>query len=138
MNRKANFKLFLGVILAGSLISGVAEARTALKFEADYKPNSYEGSTFSAASVTHDHAEALAWPESFLAIHDTQDLGKSGDNRLFEDFQPWENFGSSGYLSNPCNILNVVAVPEPETYAMLLAGLAMFGLIAWRRKSPGN
>lgn len=31
---------------------------------------------------------------------------------------------------------NVAAVPEPETYAMLLAGLGLLGLIAGRRKQP--
>jgi len=30
--------------------------------------------------------------------------------------------------------LNISAVPEPETYAMLLAGLGLMGFIAYRRK----
>ncbi len=30
---------------------------------------------------------------------------------------------------------NVTAVPEPETYAMLLAGLGLVGAIARRRKT---
>jgi len=36
---------------------------------------------------------------------------------------------SSGFFSNP-----VAAVPEPETYAMLLAGLGLLGFAARRRK----
>lgn len=34
-------------------------------------------------------------------------------------------------------ILNVSAVPEPETYAMLLAGLGALGLMASRRRRQG-
>jgi hypothetical protein len=33
------------------------------------------------------------------------------------------------------NNFQVTAVPEPETYAMLLAGLGLMGTIARRRKS---
>ncbi|MGA7749025.1 MAG: PEP-CTERM sorting domain-containing protein [Gallionella sp.] len=33
---------------------------------------------------------------------------------------------------------NVSAVPEPETYAMLLAGLGLIGFMAYRRKSDSS
>ncbi|MDD5481180.1 FxDxF family PEP-CTERM protein, partial [Rhodoferax sp.] len=39
---------------------------------------------------------------------------------------------SQFYLSS----MTVAAVPEPETYAMLLAGLGMLGAVARRRKQP--
>jgi hypothetical protein len=76
------------------------------------------------------------------------------------DFKTWGSFGASngaGFLAgnntlefvvtnlkqstgNPTGLRveflssNVTPVPEPETYAMLLAGLGMVGLIARRRK----
>jgi hypothetical protein len=33
---------------------------------------------------------------------------------------------------------SVVAVPEPETNAMLMVGLGLIGLVAWRRKQKGD
>jgi hypothetical protein len=40
------------------------------------------------------------------------------------------DFGSKGFSG-----FQVAAVPEPETYAMLLAGLGLLGFTAYRRKS---
>jgi hypothetical protein len=37
------------------------------------------------------------------------------------------------HLQRP--LRSVAPVPEPSTYAMLLAGLAMVGWLAWRRRS---
>ena len=42
--------------------------------------------------------------------------------------------GSAGTISNYSVSFAVAAVPEPETYAMLLAGLGLLGFAAWRRK----
>jgi hypothetical protein len=43
------------------------------------------------------------------------------------------NDGARIYLS--ANAVTVAAVPEPETYALMLAGLGLVGFAAWRRKS---
>ena len=32
-------------------------------------------------------------------------------------------------------LMAVAAVPEPETYAMMLAGLGLMGCVAWRKKA---
>jgi hypothetical protein len=48
---------------------------------------------------------------------------------LSSDFNANLIFGANGVD------LNVAAVPEPETYAMLLAGLAVVGWAARRRKA---
>ena len=42
--------------------------------------------------------------------------------------------GASGYSGAVIDNVSVSAVPEPETYAMLLAGLGLMGVIARRRK----
>ena len=36
------------------------------------------------------------------------------------------------------SISAVAAVPEPETYAMLLSGMALMGFVARRRKADGR
>lgn len=46
-----------------------------------------------------------------------------------------ENPGSYNVLSN-VSLTLAPAVPEPETYAMLLAGLALLGVIARRKAGP--
>lgn len=62
--------------------------------------------------------------------HYTQqiNLGKAGPQTLsFAAAGTQDNYG--GYIDN----VSVTAVPEPESYAMLLAGLALMGTIALRR-----
>ena len=41
----------------------------------------------------------------------------------------------SGHTLNVDDLKITVSVPEPETYAMLLAGLGVMGAVARRRKS---
>lgn len=43
--------------------------------------------------------------------------------------------GTPGPMANYSGTLTVSPVPEPETYAMLLAGLGIVGMLARRRKS---
>ena len=46
--------------------------------------------------------------------------------------------GNLGTSSNAAFNLTLAPVPEPETYAMLLAGLGLMGAVARRRKSPAE
>jgi hypothetical protein len=45
--------------------------------------------------------------------------------------------GTSGATGSYAGTLNVSAVPEPETYAMMLGGLGLLGFMARRRKQQG-
>jgi len=59
------------------------------------------------------------------------DLGAFGTHRLtFEAANASDSFGGS--LDN----VSVTAVPEPETYALMLAGLGVLGAVVRRRRHP--
>ena len=40
-----------------------------------------------------------------------------------------------GFQGGDDRLLQITAVPEPETYAMMLAGLGLMGFVARRRKA---
>lgn len=46
-----------------------------------------------------------------------------------------QGYDSNGWSAARWTLTNVSAVPEPETYAMLLAGLGVMGTVARRRKA---
>lgn len=50
-----------------------------------------------------------------------------------------EVFGTTGaqYVGGITNLANLAPVPEPESYAMLLAGLGVMGAVARRRRQNG-
>jgi hypothetical protein len=50
-------------------------------------------------------------------------------------FAGGESSAFSASYSGLLNITTVAAVPEPETYAMMLAGLGMVGMLARRRRA---
>jgi PEP-CTERM motif len=80
---------------------------------------------------------------SFSSITITADLSSlSNKNFSTENFHPdlatvilFQNVLAQGSRVDPGPAINLVAsVPEPETYAMLLAGLGLVGLIARRKR----
>ena len=85
------------------------------------------GSTLKVAATTWSFADAIGTSLNFNQI---TNAGKS----VFASANPGGpatfRFDTTGVLT-----YNVAAVPEPETYGMLSAGLLMLGAIARRRKS---
>lgn len=73
-----------------------------------------------------DHSGAFLFDDLTLTAHQTQQ-GSWAIN--------WLNNGGRvpGYSNSSLWVRDVTAVPEPQTYALLLAGLAALGFVARRR-----
>lgn len=64
--------------------------------------------------------------------------GKVGSGYVFVNGFDWYDEvqpNNTTLLNNQINSINVSAVPEPESYALLLAGLGVVGFVAKRRKA---
>ena len=68
-------------------------------------------------------------PISYMATRSFDIDGTTNPTFVFK-VNGYSNIASTGYHGS----ISVTAVPEPETYAMLLAGLGLMGAIARRRK----
>ena len=69
---------------------------------------------------------------NYYAVNTTYSVASSNAN-----FYP-NAAGLSLTISGPGNVTPLAAVPEPETYAMLLAGLGMMGFVARRKVKRKN
>ena len=81
------------------------------------------------ASVSADGKQSTGWHELNYSVTGTGGV----DTLTFRAAGASDSFGGS--LDN---VSLTAAVPEPETYAMLLAGLALMGTVARRRKAATN
>ena len=60
-------------------------------------------------------------------------IGAGSHTLTFTGLNPKNETDTTGFIDN----VSVLAVPEPETYAMLLGGLGLLGFVS-RRKASKN
>ncbi|MDR1423904.1 MAG: FxDxF family PEP-CTERM protein [Azoarcus sp.] len=143
-----------GSITSGEIVFGVVAADNKTDYnkgrdtyyyqtgEASVDGRNIDG--FAHAAVVYDFDGQL--PKVPLTSY--QPVTPSGDNVALVGFETLYNYGSSSYsklhhsLYDDFNdmeffVTNVTSspVPEPETYAMLLAGLGIVGMVARRRRT---
>ncbi len=80
---------------------------------------SYKGSAFATGNATSASGSFLLGAGTYSVFVGGNDFSTYGNNN---------KFGFNATLS-------VAAVPEPESYAMMLAGLGLMGFVARRRKA---
>ena len=116
-----NSKLFFTMVIAGFLaFSSTAQAGVVSNLVNEMMVfNSQPGASFTGVGVS---SSELVAPSPELGVIPSENNGG-----------PSEEGGD--YCRAECNPPPVSVVPEPETYAMLLAGLCLVGFAARRRVS---
>jgi hypothetical protein len=98
-----------------------------------------DGSFALASTITGNGSSGFlinvdAAQQTFLNTSVFGQAGSSGFRIALESTITGVAGGPESYLAVPGGSLPPTAIPEPESYAMMLAGLGMLGFIARRRK----
>lgn len=91
----------------------------------------------SLESLIRSKAGAVAMSRTSSLISDGLGSWLSASSGSWSSVSSWGSW-SFEFISHPWVAPNVVAVPEPETYAMLLSGLGLLGFMVRRRKNSGK
>jgi len=84
---------------------------------------------FKVSDLTKDFSQ------SYSVDGSTNMVGFSAANVAVNGAVASINWNNLSFNTGTRVVLNISAVPEPETYAMLVAGLALLGVMARRRKA---
>jgi hypothetical protein len=60
------------------------------------------------------------------------------NNTTVSDINNWGQISGTSTADSTTSAFLITQIPEPETYAMLMAGLGVIGFAASRRKSSGK
>lgn len=93
--------------------------------------------TFGTTFGDSHNSTQITWAGGIADISFSGIALNSGINTLtFGYGSSLQGIGDEGWKVNAVNV-TASAVPEPESYAMLLAGLGLMGAVARRRKNKG-
>lgn len=98
--------------------------------------------SMSAAHSINDAGQAVGWSSvhgSFFgrAFITGPDGGLIDLNSLV-DLPEGVTLTDAMAINNNGQIIAVATIPEPETYALMLAGLGLIGFVAWRKKAENR
>jgi hypothetical protein len=135
MNKMRLTEFLVSAIFASFAFCGVAEAGTGKELKVDYIVYLSGNISSFTELQTGEVAEAsISLSDTAYEIVGSEYSGDLKVSLASEKFRSLDNLGISSYFSKPCNTLSVVAVPEPETYSLMLTGIGMLGFMARRRK----
>jgi hypothetical protein len=132
-NRFALLQLQSGFSQSFSLAA--ASSATALEFALALRPGYWSGQTVSVLVDGVQRATYTPGSSAWSLQHTDLGFLTAGSHVLeFRGNMAWDGHtDTTAYLD--AVKLNVSPVPEPETYAMMLAGLGLLGFMARRKKS---
>ena len=96
------------------------------------------GGDYSSASGINDAGQVVGWSQMAAGDRHSFITGPNGvgmtDLNSLVDL-PSRIVRGSVDINNVGQVIIVADIPEPETYALMLAGLGLIGFAAWRQKS---
>jgi len=134
MSKKFQFGLFLATTLV-STFTGVAQATPSLQSNWDSNVNINNQIVYTAGWANSAATEFAAGSNTTFANGDIKDSWLSASASPSRNSLSAEDSKSSDDQVKSRHNNLVTAVPEPETYAMLLAGLGLFVFMARRNIS---
>jgi probable HAF family extracellular repeat protein len=101
------------------------------------------GGSFSEASGINDAGQIVGWSDTAEGSFHAFLTGLNGEgmtdlNSLVDLPQGVILLTQALDINNNGQVIAAGLVPEPETYALMLAGLGLVGVIARRRKAEGS